>query len=35
MGRGGGDDASGVLRITDWMRNQLGSSLAAKAANFP
>ena len=30
-----GDDAGGVLRITDWMRNRLGSSLAAKAANFP
>ena len=23
------------MRITDWMRNRLGSSLAAKAANFP
>ena len=30
-----GDDAGGVLRITDWMRNRLGSSLAAKAASFP
>ena len=35
-GEGEGDDAAGgVLRITDWMRNRLGSSLAAKAANFP
>ena len=34
-GEGEGDDAGGVLRITDWMRNRLGSSLAAKAANFP
>ena len=34
-GGGEGDDAGGVLRITDWMRNRLGSSLAAKAANFP
>ena len=34
-GEGEGDDAGGVLRITDWMRNRLGSSLAPKAANFP
>ena len=34
-GEGEGDDAGGVLRITDWMRNRLGSSPAAKAANFP
>ena len=34
-GEGEGDDTGGVLRITDWMRNRLGSSLAAKAANFP
>ena len=34
-GRGGGDDAGGVLRITECMRNRLGSSLAAQAANFP
>ena len=34
-GGGEGDDAGGVLRITDWMRNRVGSSLAAKAANFP
>ena len=34
-GKGEGDDAGGVLRITDWMRNRLGSSLAAQAANFP
>ena len=34
-GEGEGDDAGGVLRITNWMRNRLGSSLAAKAANFP
>ena len=34
-GEGEGDDAGGILRITDWMRNRLGSSLAAKAANFP
>ena len=34
-GEGEGDDAGGVLRITDWMRNRLGSSRAAKAANFP
>ena len=34
-GEGEGDDAGGVLHITDWMRNRLGSSLAAKAANFP
>ena len=35
VGEGGRDDAVGVLPITDWMRNRLGSSLAAKAANFP
>ena len=34
-GEGEGDDAGGVLRITDWMHNRLGSSWAAKAANFP
>ena len=34
-GEGDGDDAGGVFRITDWMRNRVGSSLAAKAANFP
>ena len=32
---GEGDDAGGVLHITEWMRNRLGSSLAAKAAHFP
>ena len=34
-GEGEGDDAGGVLHITKSLRNRLGSSLAAKAANLP